>query len=325
MIAQIALSPSMRFLQKEKMMRKNCVSCKAAPSGGSAVKMNTTTHHCSNTNWEWMMFLKDQRTTNGELMHCKNMSPMTCHKHLSSTKSFSICILSQKTQRISWKVHNKWCVQSKVVMWLEPLNKQRSSPVAFSSKKASCQKVMQTFLNALKFISSEKFHIHCNLFLSLLECKNDSKWGIPHTWPTLMHSAKMCDTNRWLLFVHHCVDLQSHVLVIHAESHLRHQWSPTTNALHTAWHCGGSSWSRSILESREQKTQSSLIRLDTSYVAASLLPFCLTFWSLSGGIGFPVIVIVLQFCTPIVMHDWWSIVMVANQQLLHIIDFWSSI
>ena len=183
-------------------MGKNDAS-KVAPSGGSAVKMNTTTHHCSNTNWEWMMFLKDQRTTNGELMHCKNMSAMTCHKHLSSTKSFSICILSQKPQRISWKMHNKWSMQSKMVMWLEPLNKQRSSPVAFSSKKASCQKVMQTFLNALKFISSEKFHIHCNLFLSLLECKNDSKWGIPHTWPTLMHSAKMCDTNRWLLFVHH--------------------------------------------------------------------------------------------------------------------------
>ena len=54
-----------------------------------------------------------------------------------------------------------------------------------------------------------------------------------------------------------CVDLQSHVLVIHAESHLRNQWSPTTNAPHAAWHCGGSLWPRTILESGEPKTQRS--------------------------------------------------------------------
>ena len=48
--------------------------------------------------------------------------------------------------------------------------------------------------------------------------------------------------------------------------------------------------------------QSSLIRLDTSYSAASLLSLCLTFWSLSGGAGFPVIVIVLQFCIPIISY-----------------------
>ena len=80
-----------------------------------------------------------------------------------------------------------------------------------------------------------------------------------------------------------CVDLQCHVLVIHAQSHLWHQWSPTTNAPHTAWHCGGSSQSFTISESGEPKTQSSLICFHTSHTAASLLPFCLTFWSLSGG------------------------------------------
>ena len=46
---------------------------------------------------------------------------------------------------------------------------------------------------------------------------------------------------------------QSHVLVIHEQSHLQHWWSPTTNAAHEAQHHGGSLRSCSILESSRAK------------------------------------------------------------------------